>query len=41
MGDIKDIANPIVLDERKLDLKYRKKLVMKKIDIETKKSIKT
>lgn len=29
MGDIKDIANPIVLEERKLDLQFRKKLILK------------
>jgi hypothetical protein len=29
MGDIKDVVNPIVLEERKIDLQYRKKVVLK------------
>lgn len=29
MGDVKDIVNPIVLEERKIDLKVRKKLILK------------
>jgi hypothetical protein len=41
MGDIKDINNPIMLEERKLDLKYRKRLILKKIEIESKKTSKT
>ena len=32
MGSIKDVTNPIILEERKLDIKYRKKMLIKKID---------
>ena len=41
MGELKDITNPIVLEERKLELKFRKKLVMKKMAYEEEKSKKT
>jgi len=31
MGSLKGIQNPIVLEERKLDLSVRKKMVLKKL----------
>lgn len=39
MGDIKDILNPIVLEERRLHLKYLIKYLNKEIDEEKQKEI--
>jgi hypothetical protein len=41
MGELKDITNPMVLEERRLDLQYRKKLILKKNLHEESKSKKT
>lgn len=35
MGDIKDILNPLVLEERRLHLKYLQRYLQKKIEEET------
>ncbi|CAD8094378.1 unnamed protein product [Paramecium sonneborni] len=37
MGDIKDILNPIILEERRLHLKYLQKYIQKEIEDENKK----
>lgn len=37
MGDIKDILNPIILEERRLHLKYLQKYLLKEIEDENKK----